>query len=649
MTSWTVLVPALAVAAAFWLPGLVVARLARLPLLVQLAAAPALTLGVAGTVALASGLGGLPWSSMWALAGTTVLALLVLAARGPDRAVPGVATAPRATRARRALVRRRAWLGASIAAGVLVQVVPVLVGAGRPHRLLTAFDAVAHDAMLAYVRRTGDASSLTITAAHTTDGSTQGFYGAAWHAVTALVPAWPDAPTVLNAAVVVPTAAAWTLGLAALTGVVFPRRPRARCWAALLSCAGISVPLYLALRPEGMIPNALGVALVPGLVALVVGRDGPSAAPRALLVAAAGAGVALTHPNAALSAVVVLAPWVVVSAGARARGALTAAGRSRQRVVLVTSVVATVVGVVGVLGSVLAEPFTRVVAVTPEEPVPLGQAALTLLGGDTTGMGHASGSVVVLAAAVGLVLSRRSPSGRRLAWSVAAMAALHLAATSAVPLLTDVDRLWYGEPRRFAPVLSAVLVPFAARTLDVLSSALWVARARGTLRRSAHGRALVAGVLVVTSTVPAAWALTGLARVTYAGTVEEGLPPLADDAELAMMHRAASTLDPAAGVLGSSFAGAAHLSSLYGQRVVPPTYLTVEGADLRLVHEHLGELGTSDELCDALERLGVRYLYVDAHPWNERPTHVDVREAPARGVELVDRGGSASIYEITAC
>ena len=94
---------------------------------------------------------------------------------------------------------------------------------------------------------------------------------------------------------------------------------------------------------------------------------------------------------------------------------------------------------------------------------------------------------------------------------------------------------------------------------------------------------------------------------------------------------------------------AAVAGGVLAQRVVPPTYLTAEDADLRYVRRHLVGLGTDARLCEALDRLGVGYLYVDPAPWNTLPTHPDPRAAPEQAVRRLDAGGSAVLYEITAC
>src|SRR5665647_2296350 len=96
--------------------------------------------------------------------------------------------------------------------------------------VLDAYDAVVHLNTIRYVQESGSASSLTVSGVYSA-GQDTGFYPAAWHGVTALVPAWPDPATVFTIAAFLPTAVAWTTGIAFLTRSVFPGRPRAACCA----------------------------------------------------------------------------------------------------------------------------------------------------------------------------------------------------------------------------------------------------------------------------------------------------------------------------------------------------------------------------------------------------------------------------------
>src|SRR5665647_1704350 len=126
--------------------------------------------------------------------------------------------------------------------------------------------------------------------------------------------------------------------------------------------------------------------------------------------------------------------------------------------------------------------------------------------------------------------------------------------------------------------------------------------------------------------------------------------PAAADGELAMLRRLSGKLEPSGVVLGSPHSGAAHLYGLIGQPVAIRTPLANLSPELIYVTRHIAELGESTPLCGALDSLGVRYLYVDEVMFRaERSDLFRLTEPPADGVRLIETGGTASVYEITAC
>ncbi len=630
-------VASLVVVALFWGPGLAFLRALGVRGTGLVAWAPLATLGILGGGASVVDAVGLRWGAP--VAGVLVAVAVVAAwvAVGGRTRPAIVDTAPLGP----VPAAARPWLVGSVVVGVVVQIAPLIVGMGRPGRMLIAHDIAFHVNAIARVRGSGSASSLTLLGVDSIDGSRRGFYGAAWHSVMALAPAGIDAGVLFNVGAFLPAALAWTTGLVALTQRAFPCRPRAWCWAAVLSSSGIAVPFLLVLRPEGMVPNSLGVALVPGIVALCAGRGAWARRAWWPTVAVCLVGLGLTHTNAVLSAALVLAGWWVP----RARdGWKVVTSTPRRRVAACAVAAATV----GVAAAVITRPQLAFVVSYPQEgPVLWWEALAALASGNTTGMGWASGLLVMAAAGCGALLARRLPSARPLVGGALAMVLLYLLATSSVPMLTEVDRPWYGEPRRFAPALAATMVPLAALAID--SGPRWLV-ASGRLQTSLPRRvvgASLAALLVVVSSLPAAVGAAILARRSFVVTAE--LAGVADDAERDMMTRLSGRLEPGRSVLGSAFSGAAHLHALVGADVVLKTALTTDDRDLTYIREHLAELGADTELCGAIDRLRVGYLYVDPRPWNSLPGHIDVRESPAAGVVLLDEGGGAQVYEITAC
>lgn len=618
---------ALVTALVFWLPGALVMqgwgwRLGRLG---QMAVAPLVTCGLFGGAALLSS-PKFRWDARTAL----VVTLLAWGAGFLWRR-RRAAEAPDSPQWRRQLDR---GLVATVATGVAVQVVAFAVGAERPDGWLTAHDVTFHLAAVEYIRRTGLGSSLHLMAAATADGSTGSFYGAGWHDVAALVPVWPWRPLVLNATIAVPIAVAWVLGITFLCRTAVPNRPRAALWAPLLGSAGVAVPLTIALYPEGMVPNAFGLALAPALMALVVlswRRQGPPV----VVVLFSVVGVALVHPNALATVALALAPAAGLALWHR---------RRRRRVVLASA--AALASLAALLMMASRTPQFRAVTGYPAEPpIALPVAVTEVLSGNATGMGWATGYVVVVAGMVGTVIGWRM-RGARWQWlSAWVVVAFYLAASSSIPYLRDVDRLWYGEPRRFTPMIGALFVAPACVAFDATWqwASTW-ARRRSTPRWLPLGAITLA---VTTSVLLGGLAFADLVRSGF--DPRDGSPPLADAAELDLAARLDTELDHSKAVLGSPFSGATNLAARNGQRVEPPAENVEPNADLAYVRRTLDRLGEDPELCAALRRLDVGYVYVDTRPWNFRPWIEDPRRPPARGVKLVDAGGTASLYAITAC
>lgn len=630
-------VVALVVVAWFWVPGAAVACSVRLPGLALAAVAPLITLGFFGMTAIVAGEVGLRWSAWVAI--TPVLATAAAVAgwralrRSRTRTV-GVTTAPAARPPRRLLV-------GSIVIGVLGQLVPVAIGMGRPGRLLTAYDAVGHFNTIEFIRATGRASSLLVSGLDTPDGASNGFDGAAWHSVVALVGTWPDTSVVFNVGFFLPSAVCWTIGLAYLAQVTFPSRPRVWRWAALMSASGVALPLYLALRPEGMVPNAMGDALVPAFLGLVTSRHRVPVRRWLGLVVVAAAGVGLTHPDALLVSGLVLVPWVLPRVWRVSRRAL-ATSTGRELLVAAYGSAATAVVLVG-----NSSRMRGVTSYTPESALPVWSALLNVLSGNATGMAWASGFLIVALGSVGAVVARRIAGAQWLALAAVVIVLTYLLATSAIPVLRQIDRPWYGEPKRFAPVIGAVLIPLAAVALDSLPGWLRATRRLVSVAPVRRDR-LVVGVLVVgMSMVPAAIGTAVLVRESYQGSSTSA--PVATDSELAMMHRLRTELDPSGVVLGSPFSGAAHLYGLIGQSVLyrSPFF---EGDPVRdAVLDRLDEFDSNPKICQVLEGLDVRYLYVEQDSRDMLGQQMILRQVTLRDVKKVDSGGTASVYEITGC
>ena len=626
-------VAALTVVAAFWLPGLLLAWCWRWDITVEarVATAPLVTLGFLGVVAVVTQ----PFAR-WGV-GTAAAAVLLGCAPGLLLRRPW----PR-LRSDVPTSLRRSAVGACVVA-VGAQLIPMLMAMGRPDAYLTAYDNVTHIVRVALVRTTGQGSSLTMSGLGTFTPSKGGFYGAAWYDAVALVPHLGSPTTVDTMALLLTATVPWVLGLLYLAQVTLPSRPRVWVLSPLLGAAGVGVPVLLSLRPEGMTPNAVGMALLPALCAAVVATWRKRERSAYLPLATGVAGMALTHPNALLTAGVVLLPSGLL-VGRTA--VLRFAGPGPRRWLRVGLAVVSTLGLVALVVSVVRSPTFQAVTHYPADSLDLSSSVIGLLAGNGTGMGFAAGGGVMVLALLGAALGRSIPRLRWSLWGATIVAVLYLMAISPWPVLQIAAAPWYSEPRRFVIAVPTMLVPAAALCLD---SSWRNLRVRLAARR--RELRLVRAAVVLLVAAPALSGAAGLYVLMHATVHGDASEPtaVADDAELALADRLPHELDRAGVVLGSPFSGAAHLVARIGQPVLIPSSIAQPSADLLYAQGHLDAIGVDPAVCAALDRWNVRYLYVDSAPWNTRPDQIDLRSAPANGVRLVDSGGTAAVYEVTGC
>ncbi|WP_422115096.1 DUF6541 family protein [Brachybacterium sp. UNK5269] len=320
------LLTVLVVLVATYLPGFLAVRALAGSRLLAVSFAPAIGAAVAGIGAMVAPMVGLRWSllSFAAAGAVAVLAAWALARCGvrlPSTVLDGPLSAPRS------LPGRSAWPAALIAA-LAVTVVPIAARAGRADAVLERYDTLFHLTALTHIRQTGNASSLDLNAVANTS-LTPSSYPAAFHALAALVPGI-DIPIVLNGAVLALALVPWILGSALLARAVFPRvawaPPLVAVVATLIPASPVN--LWIHLSP---IPNLAGFAALSGSLAGAVALWGALAAPTEVAaspsaahdvaaaplgagavaalgtVGLAGAGLALLHPNVAVTALILLA------------------------------------------------------------------------------------------------------------------------------------------------------------------------------------------------------------------------------------------------------------------------------------------------------------------------------------------------------
>lgn len=254
---------------------------------------------------------------------------------------------------------------------------------------------------------------------------------------------------------------------------------------------------------------------------------------------------------------------------------------------------------------------------------------------------------------------------RPLLWPIASylvMAGLtFLAYAPDSALRTFLTAPWYLDPRRIMEAQDLTLIPLAA--LGFEHAVNWLRSHR--VRRADEHRSYSSGLTRIGALLGAwllAMTLVGAldARIWAVGYVYDadhlGKPGMATTAELEMIRRMPQTLPEDALVLGDPIAGAAYTEVL-GQRlaVFPQLYHTLSDAfDEAIIVNHFNEIHTNPEVCEVVLRRGITHYYQDADGYYYQSKRSD--RAPglygvdtSTGFELVDQGGTAKLYRITAC
>jgi hypothetical protein len=401
------------------------------------------------------------------------------------------------------------------------------------------------------------------------------------------------------------------------------------------------------------IPNAVGIALLPALlgwsvqVARLIKLRSGGVVGRTLVLAVGLLGVSLIHPIALFSYVVLAAPiacYIVVT--------LVIRGWRRGWRLATAACVTVLIGLTVLAGlGVLSEPRVRsVLDFTPWEKA---LNPLVAIGGgltDATSVFHRGPDLAALVFVVaGIVEVLRRRSHRWLVGSYVLLFALYAAAATGLPWLRFATGLWYGDRGRIGALITIVAIPLAAVGLRrVWRIVRPTASTSGLVRAAVAAVAMVglAGAAVVVTLRPSIYANQGFA---LASTPDR--PRFFGSSELAMLHRL-DTAAPGDGlILGDPFNGSVMAYAVAGREVVFGTLAGPWTEDRRYLMEHFTQLGKDPGVCEALKRLHAEYYYADPQ------TYYNTRDFASMTAglviddrfEFVDRGGTASLWRITAC
>lgn len=662
LAEWFALTPMLLLGLAIIvLPGALVLRVSGFRGSLTVSAAAPISLGILAASGLVAGALKVPWS-LWILAAGTALTVLSawLVARLILGRLPSLTTAE--------ILGRPKYASTITFTAVAVAVLAsawAVVSARGPDYPVQQIDATFHQSLPWIITQTGDASMLTGPSHAMGLRAIPTYYPLVWHVLVATI----GGPTHIIEAthvMILLLPVIWLLGIGGLALEAFPR---SRWAAAAAVSAAMLFPAYPAFMQVRLPvwPNALGIAVIPAIVALLlrslrlletltkVGRRRALVAFLGFLLAYLGA--VATYPVTLFATLFLIIP-LIGGIFFQVRNAILA---KYGRHAAASYLVATVLAVAGVL-VLLAVWNPRLVNVLFRDSfasfdgiVGKLKAMVTMwpLG---TGWPFIYVAYLVIAAIIagGLwtTFSRREQHWLGWAWVIA----FTVLAAAYFPLgpLTNLTGLWYNSPYRLIPLLILPTSLMAASIWQRLETKLLRSRQWPDRRVPIAVGAALTVLLAVTGQGLTYTARSGLMQPEYEN--REDVPVyLADPSEIEMLQRLRGELDPDLMVLGDPANGSTLVEPISNHRTVFPhlTYRTLD-TDALYLTKNFRFIETDDRVCRILRHYGIGYYYQDEPG---RVTGIDPQDRSpglynvdtSTGFELVDQADTAKVYKITAC
>lgn len=514
------------------------------------------------------------------------------------------------------------------------------------------FDNVFHLNAVQWVLDSGSASSMTLTAM-TAGTNGPSFYPAAWHSAVALVSQMSgvSVPVAINALNLVVASVVWPLGILAITGTMRRLGRTATVMAGAIAASFSAFPI-LFLDYGVLYPNFLAYALVPGvLVAAVtilkldVSQSMSSYAGWVFLVIG-GLGVALSQPNGIMLTAAVVAPMFFIAAvrSWRSDGALPSTARRGMLIVGAFAMTAAY----GMLWEIVRPPAeTAGWPIVQTDAQAVGEVVMQAPYG---GMSSPVLGALVIVGATTLLRDRKSQVWPVLSWVVIAGLFVVVSSVENSELRNLLTGVWYNNTPRLAAALPVVSAPLAILGLDRCVS--WVAAEWGRRNWSARmGVWIGMGALIVLVAALQYPFRGALADLEYIYSTNANSRLISSD-ELALIERMANEVPEGSVIAVNPWTGGALIYALAGLETTYHHILTGPVPDRDLIDQGLADAEPGDEVCAAVERLGVDFVVDFGTLEVHGASHIFAGFeglASSGMVELVDAEGDAALYAVVGC
>lgn len=567
-------------------------------------------------------------------------------------------------------VKRQMWFYLAVALGALMSMRNLARSIGDANWISQTWDNVFHLNAVRYIVDTGNGSSLNI-ASMTSGGNPPTFYPTAWHDIVSLVFMHSGAsiPVATNATVLVVAGLVWPLSVIYMIRSIFPVGRFALLLAGAASASMISFPFSLVYFGV-LYPNLLGYSLLPvgiGMMAQLF-RVGLvrylTTTQSAFLGVFAALGIAIAHPNAIMSLLVLVMPTFatriilqIIAAIKRETPWWTA--------LLQTVGISLIFVVISILWGVVRPP--KEAGEMWDPTTTQGQAIGEMLTNEALKTQHPLWLVTALSL-IGiyfLVICKNRLYWIFGTWGVLAYYYIAVRSLNWEDGRYDVVGIWYHDSFRLAALVPTVVLLFIAYGAHqvALKATGWTSSLDfSRIGRSAKDRSValitvaVATLVALTLVMQSATPLNNYikrSRALYEPTLESDL--LTPD-EFNVLDHLDEYVPEDAEIVVSAFNGGPLAYALADRKVTAYHTLATVTEDDWYIYDNLDKAGKDPKVCQLLEKDNIKYwLWFGWKEVNNDGDHAMWYKSfeklfKTQGViEPVYQSGGATLYKITAC
>lgn len=658
-------------------PGLMIAVAVRQRGMNALGLAPALSIASIALSAMIFPRFGLGWALYQPFVFAAVVAVLgwvlcrVAARVGVLDALPPLGVAAGADSGQ--VVDRGGWFSRGALAGyAAVALGAVLIISNLTNTIIDPqwysqlFDNNFHANAIRYISQTHNASSLSI-AGMTSGDAPAAFYPAAWHDFVSLLfvsKGWLSVAAAANVATLVVAGVAWPASAVYMVRSIFRLGGVATVGVGALTAAYTAFP-FLLLAWGVLYPNLLGIAILPAGVGLVaqlfrlVQVRRVELFPNLFLGVLVALGVAVAHPNAAMTLMVFTLPLLLM----RMWGQLVAARSCAvPRASLVVQCVIFVLYLAFLAVAWLRlRPDLEATETWPPKSQNAGPVGEALLNGF---IGREAQWTVSILALIGVWYLLRNRSVARwlvLNWAVAIFFYVLIRAATKEGGRYFWVGVWYSDSYRIAAVMPVFSLPLAALGLYAVVQYLRGFIPRVVQKLPALGRALAnpltGGVPVLALLIFLTQSSSSLATmfkdVNYEFYPTEQSVTLSPQ-EMDVLNQIPRIVPESDTIITRAIDGSSLAYAVTGYQVTSKHIFEDYTEDIRYINKHLNEASRNPKVCDIVrDKHLYYYLHFDGPQVNGNTSDYGfegLRNLQEKGIaKLVYVNGGAKLYRVTAC